>query len=155
MVLDTTKSFEAEHGFFIDEGSGIWIGGGNSVPTLNAPEGSKYYRTSPSETYTQTGAGFTNTWTLDQSGGSSIKSGEVLVGAFTGNPKKATVTLNTAFSDTNYQISLTTVSTANSNSAWVPIVESKAAGSFVIHLNSAKTTNLVAVLWQAAAYANP
>lgn len=73
MAIDPNRSFEVEHGFSIDAGSGIWIGGGDSVPTVNAPEGSKYFRTSPAETYTQVGAGVTNTWEIVATGGGDGK----------------------------------------------------------------------------------
>lgn len=68
-MVDPNKAFDAENGFFIDEGTGIWVGGGDSVPTVNAPEGSMYYRTSPPELYRQEGSGVTNTWVLFSTGG--------------------------------------------------------------------------------------
>lgn len=154
-MTDPNKGFTvSDNGLFIDADTGVWIGGGAAVPTFNAPQGSRYFRTDPSELYIQEASGYTNDWQLFV-GGSSVKSGVALVGAFTGSPKKATVTINTPFADTNYAVTLTVVSTVNSNSAWVPIVESKAAGSFVIHLNSSKTNDLVSVLWTAAVYSNP
>jgi hypothetical protein len=60
----------------------------------------------------------------------AIKSNTVSAGSFTGNPKKATVTLTTAFPDTNYSI----VVTGEDSRAWS--VESKLVGSFVINSNS-------------------
>jgi hypothetical protein len=71
MAIDPTKSYEADHGFSIDDGTGIWIGGGDSVPTVNAPEGSRYFRTSPAEHYRQDGPGNTNNWVLDKPSGPS------------------------------------------------------------------------------------
>lgn len=63
-MVDTTKSFEVSgDGITIDEGSGVWIGGGDAVPTFNAPQGSLYLRTND-EIYKQTGSGHTNAWAV-------------------------------------------------------------------------------------------
>lgn len=72
MTINPDKSFEvSEHGITLDSGSGIWVGGGDAVPTFNAPEGSRYFRTSPPEFYVQNGTGINNNWELFDSGSSS------------------------------------------------------------------------------------
>lgn len=68
-MVDPNKAFDAENGFFVDEGTGIWIGGGDAVPTVNAPQGSMYFRTNPAEMYRQEGAGVSNNWALFSTGG--------------------------------------------------------------------------------------
>lgn len=80
-------------------------------------------------------------------GGLSTKSGEVAAGSFSGNPKTATVTFSTAFSDANYSVAMTgqgvdkyTITAAN-----------KAAGSFDIVLNSNSAPSNP-VLWTAIAH---
>lgn len=75
------------------------------------------------------------------------KSGRVLVGSFTGNPKKATVTFGTAFADTDYSAVATAVTT--NNRVYTCAVESPLAGSFVINLGSNLTTDLAYVSWHA------
>jgi len=58
------------------------------------------------------------------------KSGIVAAGTFAGNPKKATITFATAFTDTNYSVSVIGIDSR----AW--IIESVLAGSFVISANA-------------------
>jgi hypothetical protein len=60
------------------------------------------------------------------------KSGKLLPGAFTGNPKRAIVTFATAFNTPNYSPSVTITGPDN----YSVTVESVIAGSFVINLNS-------------------
>jgi hypothetical protein len=70
------------------------------------------------------------------------KSGVIAAGVFAGNPKKATVTFSTAFTNANYSMSIVGIN----GRTWV--VESVAAGSFVINTgsNTALTGN---VYWTA------
>ena len=70
------------------------------------------------------------------------KAGRITAGSFTGNPKKATVTLTTSFASTNYSI---TVTGADSRS-WT--IESKAVGSFIINSN-ANAALAGETMWQA------
>lgn len=77
--------------------------------------------------------------------GLATKAGTVLSGAFSGSPKKATVTFATAFADANYAVVVQHVST--SSATWSPTIESKAAGSFVINMASSSVSNLTAVCW--------
>lgn len=58
------------------------------------------------------------------------KAGVVAGGSFSGNPKKFTVTFNTAMPDNNYAISIT----AEDIKDW--IIESKAAAGFTINSSS-------------------
>lgn len=73
------------------------------------------------------------------------KSGVVLAVAFTGNPKKATVTFSTAFASANYSVSLICQTTGNTS--FVVSAESITASTFVINLGSNNSTNLVDVRW--------
>lgn len=75
-----------------------------------------------------------------------IKSGTVAAGSFSGNPKKATVTFTTAFSDALYAPSLICVTTGNQFS---PSVETKVAGSFVINMGVNSISTLTSVEWTA------
>lgn len=78
------------------------------------------------------------------------KSGVVIPGAFSGSPdKKATVTFGAAFPaaiGAAYSIALTALSVGRS---YLPTVESKTAGGFVINLNSNVLSGLAEVGWQA------
>ena len=76
------------------------------------------------------------------------KSGRILVGSFSGNPRKATVTFAGAFGDANYAVTVTAVSTV-SGQTYDANVENQLAGSFVINLGANQTTNLVQVNWVA------
>lgn len=75
------------------------------------------------------------------------KSGIVIPGAFSGTPeKKAAVTFTAPFPSTAYSITLSVSSVSRS---YLPIVESKTAGGFVINLNSNVLSGLAEVGWQA------
>jgi hypothetical protein len=78
-------------------------------------------------------------------GGLTTKAGSVANSSFTGNPKKATVTFSTAFSNTNYAITVT----GEDARSWT--IESKVAGSFVINANS-NTGLSGTTYWIATAY---
>jgi hypothetical protein len=78
-------------------------------------------------------------------GGLTTKAGSVANSSFTGNPKKATVTFSTAFSNTNYAITVT----GEDSRTWT--IESKVAGSFVINAN-ANTALAGTTYWIATAY---
>jgi hypothetical protein len=55
MAIDSSRSFEVDkNGVTVDSGTGIWIGGGDSVPVHSAPIGSFYLRTN-GERYSQVG----------------------------------------------------------------------------------------------------
>lgn len=75
------------------------------------------------------------------------KAGRVLAASFTGDPRQATVTFSTAFSDANYAVKVTPV-TAN-DVGFAPFVESQLAGSFVINLGTSVVTDLTQVNWVA------
>ncbi len=83
---------------------------------------------------------------LAAGGGLATKAGKVLNAAFTGNPKKATVTFAGAFADANYSPSVISESTGSS---FAPTVESITASSFVINLQANNITGLVAARWTA------
>jgi hypothetical protein len=71
-----------------------------------------------------------------------IKSGEIVPGSFSGNPKKATVTFITAFATNNYGVNIT----GSDSRIWS--VESKTITGFTVNSNAnqAPTGN---VFWQA------
>ena len=75
------------------------------------------------------------------------KAGIVAAGSFAGNPKKATVTFTTPFSDANYAVTCTAVT--SNGKTYAPNAESQLAGSFVIHMGSNSITDLVQVNWHA------
>lgn len=81
-------------------------------------------------------------------GGSTVKAGSVADTSFAGNPRKATVTFTTPFSNNNYSISVT----GETSRAWS--IESKVSGSFVINSNSA-TAITGDTFWIATPFANP
>lgn len=75
------------------------------------------------------------------------KSDVVIPASFTGSPdKKATVTFTTPFPGTSYSVTLDPVSIGKS---YIPTVESKTAGGFIINLNSNILSGLAEVGWQA------
>jgi hypothetical protein len=82
-------------------------------------------------------------------GGTSFdqKAGRVANGSFAGNPKKATVTFNTAFASANYAVTATAVT--SSNKTFAVNVESQTAGSFVLNAGANNISNLVQVNWVA------
>jgi hypothetical protein len=86
-------------------------------------------------------------------GADTEKAGEVLNASFAGNPKKATVTFNTAFGDANYAVVLT--ARTQNNKAFVLTVETKTAAGFVINANANNITDLIAAGWQARPYNDP
>ncbi len=73
------------------------------------------------------------------------KSGRLIPGDFAGNPQKATVIFDTAYSDTDYSIALDQV-TINDH-VFVLSTESKTNASFIVSLNTGNKANLVEVLW--------
>jgi len=78
----------------------------------------------------------------------ATKSGKVLAATFAGNPKKATVTFTTAFSDANYSVALTPV-TSVTGSSYSADIESQLAGSFVINLGTNSVSSLISINWAA------
>lgn len=84
---------------------------------------------------------------------SSIKAGKVVVGSFSGSPKKATVIFSTAMPDANY---IVTVSThGNGTGSYVLGVESITTGGFVINAGTNNITGLVAAHWVVMSAYNP
>jgi len=75
------------------------------------------------------------------------KSGRVVNATFTGNPKTATVTFGTAFADADYSISV--ICETINDTSYVPIVESVAAGSFIINMGVNNINDLTEVHWTA------
>jgi len=73
------------------------------------------------------------------------KSGTELAASFSG--KTATVTFSSAFTDANYAVTATAVTSGNKQ--YTITVQSKTAGSFVLHKGSNSTSGLVAVDWHA------
>lgn len=78
---------------------------------------------------------------------SNAKSGFLIPGSFSGTPKKATVTFTSAFSDTNYAITLG-VETDGSRT-FSPCIESKLTTGFIVDLQANNLAGLVEVGWHA------
>lgn len=74
------------------------------------------------------------------------KAGKVLSASFSGNPKKATVTFSTAFSDADYAITLTPIINV-SGFRYSPNVESQVSGSFVINMGANNLADLISCCW--------
>jgi hypothetical protein len=74
------------------------------------------------------------------------KAGSVLAVTFAGDPKKATVTFGTAFSNANYSVTLSCVTAGNQ---YAPSVESQIAASFVINMGANSIGSLTQVNWTA------
>lgn len=74
------------------------------------------------------------------------EAGSVAAISFTGNPKKATITLSQGMPSTNYSVGITGTDDAR---AWT--VESKTTSSFVINSNSNQALS-GSVDWQAQAH---
>jgi hypothetical protein len=68
------------------------------------------------------------------------KSGVVIAGAFSGNPKKANVVFTTAFTDANYSVALL----GNSSRTWS--IEGETATGFTINSN-ANTAPTSSIYW--------
>lgn len=84
-----------------------------------------------------------------QIAGRNIKSGVLIPGAFSGDPKKATVTFTTAYPDTNYTIGIDAVT---QNGITYPIrPENKATTGFDVVLGSNNIAHLIEVGWQTVA----
>ncbi len=88
-----------------------------------------------------------DTLLLEAGSDRNIKSGVIIPGSFSGNPRVATVTFGTAFPDTNYAVDVEAV-TINGR-RYTLNVENKVAGSFDVGLGSSNIADLVEVGWQA------
>jgi len=77
----------------------------------------------------------------------NIKSGVLIPGAFSGNPKQATVVFSTAFASVNYAVTLAP-ETIN-NKSFALRVESKAVGGFTVDIGANNIADLVEVGWHA------
>lgn len=91
------------------------------------------------------GALGTEIFVLAPASGLSTKSNSELKAAFSGNPKKRTVTFITPFTSSNYSIALGVESV--SNSQFVPVLENIASGSFVINMTVNNINDLTAIRW--------
>ena len=80
--------------------------------------------------------------------GDESQSGILIPGDFSlvGGRRKATVTLSPAFDDANYTVELG-IETVGNN-MYVPIHESRTAGSFVVNLGTASISGLASVAWR-------
>lgn len=77
---------------------------------------------------------------------SGMKSGILIPGNFSGNPKQATVAFATAYPDANYTVTLS-AETANDKS-FALRYENKTTAGFDVDLGSNNIANLVSVSWQ-------
>lgn len=114
--------------------------------------GSRWINTATDEEFVatdvSTGAALWKSTTASAGTALVHKAGQVLAVSFAGNPKKATVTFSTPFSDANYAVALTPVISV-SGAHYVPNVESQLAGSFVINMGTNFITSLVSCAWVA------
>jgi hypothetical protein len=78
-------------------------------------------------------------------GGLATKAGSIASASFAGNPRTATVTFSTPFTNANYSITVT----GEDSRAWS--VQSKVSGSFVVNANS-NVALTGTTYWQAVAY---
>lgn len=76
-----------------------------------------------------------------------VKSGVLIPGAFSGNPKQASVVFTTAYPNTNYSVTLSP-ETINKKS-FVLHVNNKTTTGFVVNLGSNNLADLVEVGWHA------
>jgi hypothetical protein len=77
----------------------------------------------------------------------SIKSGKLIPGNFSGNPKKATVTFATSFPSAQYAPVPSALS--DGSKSFSPTPESKTASGFVVNLNANNLAGLIEVGWHA------
>jgi hypothetical protein len=78
-------------------------------------------------------------------GVSSLKSGSITPGYFTGHPLTAVVQFSTPFPDTNYAVTLAV--TTDGSKTFAPSVSNKTAAGFSINLNTNNVANLIEVGW--------
>jgi len=76
---------------------------------------------------------------------STVKSGVVIPGNFSGNPKKSTVTFASAFSSTNFAIVFSP--NTDGSRTFTVSAESKTVSGFVLNLNSNNVAGLNEVGW--------
>lgn len=78
---------------------------------------------------------------------SAVKSGVLIPGAFSGNPKSASVSFGVAFASTAYAIALSVIT--DGSRTFSPSARSKAVGGFTVDLNVNNLAGLVEVGWHA------
>jgi hypothetical protein len=78
-----------------------------------------------------------------------VKSGKIIPGSFSGNPKQASVTFAVAFPDTNYSLAAEAVMI--NNRSYGLRIEDKLATGFTVDLGSNNISDLVEVTWSAIA----
>ena len=139
--------------------TGTWVfdrtDGGTFVPPQGSlfpsspQDGEMFWRTDLGVLYRYDLA--TTTWVAGATAlPSTVKSGVIPPASFSGNPKKATVTFGTPYSNTNYSIVLG-VST-DGTKTFALDYESKTASGFVVNLNSNNLATLIEVGWHAMPY---
>ena len=79
--------------------------------------------------------------------GIDAKADSLIPSAFSGDPKRATVTFSTPFADTGYSIVFSVIT--NGAKTFSPAAENKTANGFQINLHSNNVANLIEVGWQA------
>jgi hypothetical protein len=82
--------------------------------------------------------------------GANMKAGAVLNATFVGNPKIATVSFTTAYSDSNYAVTLCCLT--NFHVQFAPGIENKTAAGFDINMGANNINGLVQVEWTTAPY---
>ena len=82
------------------------------------------------------------------------KAGEVLAGAFSGDPKVSPVLFNTSFLNSNYSVSLTPEGSMMMGGYAISIYDKTNTG-FSINMNTNTITGLTSVMWVASPFVNP
>jgi len=112
----------------------------NKWTVLNAGVNGQYLQTQ--------GGGANPQWANAPGSGYLVhKAGIVLAASFAGNPKKSTVTFAGAFADASYAVTISCVTT--NNTSYNPSVETQAAGSFIINMQTNNIARLTQANWVA------
>jgi len=104
----------------------------------------------PGLTAVDDGHGKTTVTANSQVGG--LKSSFKLKAAFSGNPKKASVTFSQDFASSDYAVAMTSTVSGSSPGSYIPSVEAKTASGFTINMNTNNITDIARVDWIAMLY---
>jgi len=82
----------------------------------------------------------------------SVNEIDKLKAAFSGNPKKASVTFSQDFASSDYAVAMTSTVSGSSPGSYIPSVEAKTASGFTINMNTNNITDIARVDWIAMLY---
>lgn len=145
VIIDETASRTLTGTITFDRSQGgtLVFPSGSSFP-LTPTAGEWFWRTDLNQLYRRNDAN--TAWNIiSGTSSASAKSGFVIPGSFSGNPKKATITFASAYPDTNYAITLAPVT--DGTKTFVTSIESKTVSGFVLNLNSNNVANLIEIGW--------